>query len=423
MALPVSQEGPPEAQEQQETPSSSRGSHRKQDGGQLLASPRTPLVGTSAASSSSAPGPSSASSSSSVRRALKRKSPAVGEWASSETLPSSVTFAAALAAAADLDEEAKVKVPKVEDYASTIEALRRHHCAELLERERRLDPQATVRSLRAKMRLDFKKLTAKQKEKLARRAAEQSTTEVKADLLARAELYKLEHEEGGHRRDRSRWLCAKSFLLTWNHRTWVFRQESGAFAHLEQAVEYVRKSARANAIWDQFVKEQQKTLAKLHLEALTLAAELCVESFEECGRTEVKLHLHSFGHVAVGKLQCQTADDAGHMFWGVRPFNNTVPGVTFRGDRGAGGKEKSDDKGQVWAGHYYLTCDAKLGGVWSWSSKRVFKDYRVRPQWLTAWISVGAMSFLRFPHLINPVRRAGLCLNIGFSMGFVNFEV
>ena len=80
----------------------------------------------------------------------------------------------------------------------------------------------------------------------------------------------------------------------------------------------------------------------------------------------------------------------------MKPFNNSVPGIAFRGEKGKE-NDKSSDKSLVWAGRYYLACEAKLGQVFSWSTKRVFKDYRVKPQWVTAWLSVIAM--ISFPYL------------------------
>ena len=151
-------------------------------------------------------------------------------------------------------------------------------------------------------------------------------------------------------------------------KTWVFRRDGG-FANLEEAVQFLRRDTRACAIWDRFVMEQSKTKEKMRLEALTLAGEICVESFLACGRAEVKLHLHSFGHHANSKLIFETAQDAGHIFWGVRPHSNAVPGVAMRTVGETQGRQKKDDKAQHWAGHYYLTCEAKLGQVWprAWS--------------------------------------------------------
>ena len=216
------------------------------------------------------------------------------------------------------------------------------------------------------------------------------------DLLARAELYKLEAEEGMQRKAKSlKWLISRSFLLTWNHRSWVWRRE-GSFGSLSEAVQFLREDSRANGNWDKFQTEKGKTVTKLRLDALTLASEICVESFEACGRVEVKVHLHAFGHTAKGKLRYERAESAGHVFWGVKPFNNSVPGIAFRGEKQKE-KDKNSDKSLFWAGHYYLACEAKLGQVFSWSTKRVFKDYRVKPQWVTAWLSVIAM--ISFPYL------------------------
>ena len=398
MALPLSQAGPPD--EPEEGPSSSGVAALREDRGrraqQEPQTPPPPVLRTPSSSSTSAPSLASASSSSGSRKRVRSKTPAgrTGAWSNSDGLPSAVAFAAALAEAAHVNAEAQQPVPKVQDYASTMEAVRRQHCSEVLAKAKQLNPEATVRTLRAKMRLEFSHLTAKQKEALCRRTHENCPDDLKEDVLARAELFKLEAEEGKAQYARGpAWLNSRSFLLTWQHRSWVWKREGG-FGTLAEAVQFLREDSRANAIWDKFQTEQAKTLTKLRLEALTLAAEINVESFEACGRTEVKLHFHAFGHTVQGKLRYDRPEGAGHIFWGVRPNNNAIPGIVFRGERDTGKKDKSSDKAIQWAGHYYLVCEAKLGTVFTWSSKRVFKDYRVKPQWLTAWLSAIAINCL-----------------------------
>ena len=263
MALPLSQEGP-EVGPEEEPSSSSGAAPREVRARQVQQEPLTPpppFVGSSPSSSSSALGSASASSSSGSRKRLPSKDrwyvkPA---WKGSDGFPSAVAFAQALADAADVKEEAQAPVPKVQDYASTMEALRRQHCQELLEKAKKVDPEATVRTLRAKMRLEFSTLSSKSKEALCRRAHENCSDEIKDDLLARAELYKLEAEEGTQRKARpQKWLCTKSFLLIWNHRSWVWRRE-GSFGSLSEAVQFLREDSRANGNWDKFQTEKGKT--------------------------------------------------------------------------------------------------------------------------------------------------------------------
>ena len=417
--LPLSQQAAPDEPPTAEDEALATATHpelRPRSGGQATSSdpeprpgcaqqpvspPRTPHVGTSKASSAwstdltggsaSASSSAPASSSSESHRRLKRKSAAQGVYEDSSAWASSVNFAEAMAAEVEeVRQEAKEPIPTVGDPQQTHEAMRRFYVTEQLEKERKVDPEAQVRTLRGKLRLGFAKLTVKQRQALALRAAEkEANLELKADLQARASLYDLQLEEASHKPAVTlKWLDSKSFLLTWQHKSWSWRPPT-PFANLSEALTALRSDARAIAIWDKFRTSQQATQAQLRLAALTLSAEVCTESFEACGRAEVKVHFHAFGH-AVGKVRVRTAQEGGHVFWGVRPDNNAIPGIVFRGDRA--GASKKDDSGLYWAGHYYLCCEAKLGLVWSWSSKRVFKDYRVRPQWITAWLSVGASS-------------------------------
>ena len=343
---------------------------------------------------------SSAGASSAPRCALKRKAPPTDEWKNSSEWASTQSLKQALAQQFSQDAqialEAKVVVPIVGDPSRVYETVRKLHLQQCLEREKKTNPDATVRELRGKVRTAFARLTKKARADLCLLGADQEKdADHKLDLTNRAKLLHLQIEsETGEVAAKRKWLCSKSFLLTLHDDEWSFTRGE-PFVDLEEAVEWLRKNEKANNAWQQWVKHWGETAKFLGLVACTSAAEVCTETFSQCKGASVKMHLHVFGH-AKNKMHHYSPQSARCVFQRKIPWSNCVPGINFRDFSRAGMKEAESDNKNVWAGHYYLSCQAKLGSVFVQSTHRAFKGYAVQPQWVTKWVQAVVFVVIMF---------------------------
>ena len=165
---------------------------------------------------------------------------------------------------------------------------------------------------------------------------------------------------------------------------------------LEAELPMLRVPEKVNNVWQQWVKHWGETAKFLGLVACTSAAEICTETFSQCKGASVKMHLHVFGH-AKNKMHHYSPQSARCVFQRKIPWSNCVPGINFRDFSRAGtGKEAESDNKNVWAGHYYLSCQAKLGSVFVQSTHRAFKGYAVQPQWVTKWVQAVVFVVIMF---------------------------
>ena len=284
-------------------------------------------------------------------------------------------------------------LPRVVSAETVYDDLRTQFFDEYFEKKKAkaCSDQESVRDLRNKARLLFSKLSAKERISLCHRAAakEGVTAERKQDLEAKAVLLgaALEAKEAP---SKPKFLRGGGVVTTYMSSRVLLFAIPDEVESVEEAVEYCRKSRQVTEIFQRFCEHVEKVAqGVLRATQWSASAELCVETFLE--KQVLRVHLHGGYHRSDGVWNFNTAAQAGLVFEGIVPHNNSkkIPGISFCGTPfSSKRKQNSRRDANYMAIHYYIQCESKVGSIFRAGSKQPFTGYGVKGSWITTWKQV-----------------------------------
>ena len=162
---------------------------------------------------------------------------------------------------------------------------------------------------------------------------------------------------------------AKTVLLTFIG-PWMWRTKDGVVRHtgrstLGEVVENLRADAAIRVLWGEMRRHADVVQARMKASDFACCLEICPRTFEE--ESVARLHLHVFLRAAqrMSLPPMRLLELAG-----------TVPIVADV----VGGLPMAKQSGS-WAGYLYCVVE-KFGHVFSFGTKRPFKDFLVQGQWV-----------------------------------------
>jgi hypothetical protein len=166
----------------------------------------------------------------------------------------------------------------------------------------------------------------------------------------------------------SKWLHAKSALLTWNGFWGVLLldpQEDGIDQDIDRLVLRVQDSDAAQTLIKEFFDFVNLFVDEHHVSEWAASVEICGRTLASSG--EVRLHCHAFVRKNQDKFNMRVPTSM--------VFKNSVPD---RRAQNTGAKTRGTGS---FAAMYYLQCP-KIGMVASSGSKQPFIDYSVNGSWI-----------------------------------------
>jgi hypothetical protein len=166
----------------------------------------------------------------------------------------------------------------------------------------------------------------------------------------------------------SKWLHAKSALMTWNG-SWgvlpIDPKEAGIDLDIDRLVLRVRNSDAVQQLVQEFFAFVMLLVDEHHVNEWAASVEICTRTLESAG--EVRLHAHAFLRKNQDKFNVRLPT----MF----EFKGSVPD---RRAQNTGAKTRGTGS---FAAMYYLQCP-KIGLVASSGAKQPFIDYSVNGSWV-----------------------------------------
>ena len=351
--------------------------------------------------------PSGSSASPGARNRLKRKQAPLAVWESSSQDPSTREFQAGLRCelveAAHSSALQSKDLPKVINSVQVYEDMRKFFFKEYFDRKKELAKaadQETIREMRNRARLLFARLDVKARITLARKAAASTNCEFtkaqKLDLENKATLLGA-IEEAKNGEGSYRFLRNTGAVLTWQSRLKLSFEAPEGVRSVNETVEWLRQHPPLVALWARFQKFVDKVCQeKLRASQWSMAAELCTWTLLET--QTVQVHLHLGITKSGGEFYFRSAEHAGVVFEGMIPHSSskTIPGVSLQGrvyskGRKKEAKQRQNHAASLFAVHYYLQCESKVGSIFRDGTQQPFRQYPVRPSWITAWVQARSL--------------------------------
>ena len=162
---------------------------------------------------------------------------------------------------------------------------------------------------------------------------------------------------------------------------WSLRTAKGEMADwssagdVDRVVETLRQWVSVKELWDRMVQHGRRLAQMLGVTDVAICLEICTATFEDNGHVQMHMHVFFRANTAVRMpgLACLAMDGA-------------VPHAA-----GVIGGMPLARKSNSWSGYYYCVAD-KIGQLFSYGTRRPYKDFLVDPKWAFNLLQAGKIT-------------------------------
>ena len=176
-------------------------------------------------------------------------------------------------------------------------------------------------------------------------------------------------------------VVGKTLLLTYISQEWTLPHEllqsppKHDTTDVNRAVQQCRDSEFASSIWADFCIFASELAKTLRCTDRSLCSEVCTETLKNTGRVRFHMHLWLRSDYRINLKSKETLEFAGHHANAARVMGGII----------------RDNCRASFQGALY-TSDVKLGSVFYFSTRVMFKDFLIQPSWVMNLLQQGKIS-------------------------------